>query len=341
MGFDLPPETYNFLSVLMGFVVFLWTCRLVEKFSKLILLREAMRDNRVSFLPALGSDLVEFEFCTEAHFRALGMIQQDAPPIHCPQIVTPFNMKDGSIEIEFSDDNLLIKFNFESSVSCSIQLVFGLKKEVLMRHKGKVDDQVSNCEEESTVFEEENGIEMSSMSGEGSELEDKATTIKELNWDDCAAISSPFMFDAGENSFEHNQKLNSTQMTRLTLKNDDIFVAIIFQRVDLSEGVSDESLPSKVMSLLGHQRSLFNKGSFIYSPASITDDNSNDSSLGDILGLNFMDIEKDEKPETLVKIIIIIKHLLKVFCVLILTFSLGEFDVFSGSCYKGITTPSS
>jgi hypothetical protein len=326
----LPTESYNLLSVFLGFMFFAWIFRLIEKFNKLTLLREAMRDNRVSHIPAVGGDLVEFEFCTEPHFRALAMVQQDSPPVPCPQLTLPFHMKEGSLELstELSHNDLIVeggnkqecnrvltKFEFESSVPCSIQLVYGLKKSVLLRQGKGSSEENENIDtggdDDSDITSGDNGdgdmgIEMKPIETHhvakvaNTELSASPSSV-EFDWEECVAVSSPQLFDIGENTFDHRQVLTPSQVAKLGKKKNGIFMSIIFQRIDLQEGSHAASNSMNMtLSLFGHRRSYFDK-SFTYSPASMDVSESTQQMLGDILGISYItSSDEDEKSESLV-----------------------------------------
>jgi hypothetical protein len=323
----LPTESYNLLSVFLGFMFFAWMFRLIEKFNKLTLLREAMRDNRVSHIPAVGGDLVEFEFCTEPHFRALAMVQQDSPPVPCPQLTLPFHMKEGSLELstELSHNHevegsnkeecnrVLTRFEFESSVPCSIQLVYGLKKSVLLRQgkgsseENQEDENIDAGGDDSDITSGDNGdddvgIELKSIETHHvAKVANTAPSSVEFDWEECVTVSSPQLFDIGENTFDHRQVLTPSQVAKLGKKKNGIFMSIIFQRIDLQEGshAASNSM-SMTLSLFGHRRSYFDK-SFTYSPASMDVSESTQQMLGDILGISYItSSDEDEKSESLV-----------------------------------------
>ena len=151
-------EQWNLLFILYSVFIVWFGTRVMTDFFEIVRIREAMLRDRIVRVPQLGHQLRYFANASSAHFKALcNLRDEEQPPTPVPTVLVPFSLAKGVPELLiFGTQNepdkrrsssssssssssrsnpnvsLTVRFKFTSLIRCTVQLIFGLRRSVLL-----------------------------------------------------------------------------------------------------------------------------------------------------------------------------------------------------------------
>lgn len=146
----LDPRTFNLLLLFSSTAFIIWGYRLFLDLKRIIELRTAMLTNRLVHVHGLGSRSFLFENVTSYHYQSLASTRPPASAQKMREVLVPFTVDLKSLKILMRprSDEIQVSFALTSVVPHTIQLVWGLSKQVFSNEDDGVLGDAPEHEEE-------------------------------------------------------------------------------------------------------------------------------------------------------------------------------------------------